>query len=270
MKKVSYVEEYVEILARVFGDKSIFLRSFGGEIKTFVEKEDFNEPLILNLNGPVIVGDIVENVGFEVSVEDQRFVSNVGVDEKPLDIKDMTISDLTYDMAMEELGYEAENWVRRYDYIVSKKLSDNASEKIRGELNEYGIEELFIEARDKFDGNRVSKNVEQVAYVTPEICNLLVRSGLATADGSATLNYDAGKIYTFKGFEIVRVRQSFFQAEENVYFVADGVGVSGLVVPHTEINRAKEFIGFVITSLGILGNHIPSKNKKAILKAVMK
>ena len=58
-----------------------------------------------------------------------------------------------------------------------------------------------------------------------------------------------------------------FQKDEQIYFVADGVGVAGVGVQISRAMDSEDFAGIAIQSAGKYGKYIPAANQKAVVKA---
>lgn len=278
-----YVENYVGILPGIFDKKSVFLRSFGGELQTIVGAEAMEDFLKLKISDTDVViqeYSTDENVGFGTGTGDtnrfgpRKHIKSTNL-QVPFDtplaihegIDNLTVSDLPDEVVAERLALHALAWADRYDAVMGKELSDNASVTLTGELSESGVTKLFAEARKTFVNNSVSKNIGWVAYVTADVFNFLVDSQLATTNKNSSVNVDAQTLYSFKGFILSEIMDENFQEGEQAYFVADGVGVAGIGIPSTRTMDSEDFFGVVLQAAGKLGKYIPVKNKKAIVKA---
>lgn len=271
------------MMQNIFGNKSAFLRAFGGEIQIIQGAEADENFLHLKISDTDVVIQAYntgENVGFGTGTSNSnRFgprkeVKSIDLQvpfDTPLSIHEgidsFTVNDIPDQVVAERLALHAVAWAENYDAVMSKTLSESASETLTGELTEEGVTSMFAEARKKFVNNKVSKNIPWVAYVTADVYNFLIDSKLATTDKRSSANIDEQSMYKFKGFILEEVVDDKFQPGENTYFAADGVGVAGLGIPVARTIDSEEFAGVALQGAGKLGKYIPEKNKKAILKA---
>lgn len=280
-----YTKNYAGMLQDIFESKSVFLRAFGGEIQTIQGAEADENFLHLKISDTdVVIQDYStdEDVAFgEGTGTSNRFgprkeVKSVDLQvpfDTPLAIHEgidsFTVNDIPDQVVAERLALHAVAWAENYDAVMSKTLSENASETLTGELTEDGVTNMFAKARKTFVNNKVSRNIPWVAYVTADIYNFLIDSDLAKADKRSSANIDEQSMYKFKGFILEELPDDKFQEGEDAYFVADGVGVAGLGIPVARTIDSESFAGVAIQGAGKLGKYIPDKNKKAILKAVL-
>ena len=183
-------------------------------------------------------------------------------------IDNFTVNDIPEQVVAERLALHAVAWAENYDGVMSAAISTSASETLtETELSETGVTNAFAEAHKKFVNNKVSNAVAWVAYVTADVYNFLIDSKLATTAKNSSANVDEQSLYKFKGFELAELPDAKFQTGDNVYFVADGVGVAGVAIPVARTMDSEDFAGVALQAAGKLGKYIPDKNKKAILKA---
>lgn len=280
-----YTKNYAGMLQNIFVSKSAFLRAFGGEIQTIQGAEADSNFLNLKISDTdVVIQDYNtgENVGFGTGTGNtNRFgtrkeVKSVDLQvpfDTPLAIHEgidsYTVNDIPEQVVAERLALHAVAWAENYDAVMSAELSTAASETLTGDLTGEGVTNLFAEARKIFVNNKVSNSVAWVAYVNADVYNFLVDTGLATTDKNSSVNIDEQTMYKFKGFVLVELPDDKFQEGEQVYFVADGVGVAGLGIPVARTMDSEDFAGVALQGAGKLGKYIPVKNKKAILKATL-
>ena len=280
-----YTKNYAGMLKDIFASKSAFLRAFGGSIQTIQGAEADSNFLNLKISDTdVVIQDYNtgENVGFGTGTGNtNRFgprkeVKSVDLQvpfDTPLAIHEgidsYTVNDIPEQVVAERLALHAVAWAEEYDGIMSKEISDNADDTLTGDLTSEGVTGLFAEARKIFVNNKVSNSVAWVAYVNADVYNYLVDTGLATTDKNSSVNIDEQTMYKFKGFVLVELPDDKFQTGEQVYFVADGVGVAGLGIPVARTMDSEDFAGVALQGAGKLGKYIPVKNKKAILKATL-
>lgn len=279
-----YTKQYAGMLPELFAKKSAFLRAFGGTIQTlqgaeadanFLNLKTTDTDVVIqaySTGAAVAFGAGTGNTNrFGVRKEVKSTDTQVPFDT-PLAIHEgidnFTVNDIPEQVVAERLALHAVAWAERYDGIMSALLSTSASATLtETRLSEGGVTNAFAEARKKFVNNGVSNSIAWVAYVTADVYNFLIDSKLATTEKNSSANVDDQTLYKFKGFELVELPDDKFQTGDNVYFVADGVGVAGVAIPVARTMDSEDFAGVALQAAGKLGKYIPDKNKKAILKA---
>lgn len=279
-----YTKQYAGMLPELFAKKSAFLRAFGGTIQTIQGAEAKSDFLDLKTTDTDVViqaysTDAATAFGagtgstnrFGVRKEVKSTDTQVPFDT-PLAIHEgidnFTVNDIPEQIVAERLALHAVAWAENYDGVMSAAISTSASETLtETELSETGVTNAFAEAHKIFVNNGVSNAVAWVAYVTADVYNFLVDSKLATTAKNSSANVDEQSLYKFKGFELAELPDAKFQTGDNVYFVADGVGVAGVAIPVARTMDSEDFAGVALQAAGKLGKYIPEKNKKAILKA---
>ena len=279
-----YTKQYAGMLPELFAKKSAFLRAFGGTIQTIQGAEAKSDFLDLKTTDTDVViqaystdAAVAFRAGtgntnrFGVRKEVKSTDTQVPFDT-PLSIHEgidsFTVNDIPEQVVAERLALHAVAWAEHYDGIMSALLSTSASATLtETRLSEDGVTNAFAEARKKFVNNGVSNSIAWVAYVTADVYNFLIDSKLATTAKNSSANVDEQSLYKFKGFELVELPDAKFQTGDNVYFVADGVGVAGVAIPVARTMDSEDFAGVALQAAGKLGKYIPDKNKKAILKA---
>lgn len=279
-----YTKQYAGMLPELFAKKSAFLRAFGGTIQTIQGAEAKSDFLDLKTTDTDVViqaysTDAATAFGagtgstnrFGVRNEVKSTDTQVPFDT-PLSIHEgidnFTVNDIPEQIVAERLALHAVAWAENYDGVMSAAISTSASETLtETELSETGVTNAFAEAHKIFVNNGVSNSVAWVAYVTADVYNFLVDSKLATTAKNSSANVDEQSLYKFKGFELAELPDAKFQTGDNVYFVADGVGVAGVAIPVARTMDSEDFAGVALQAAGKLGKYIPDKNKKAILKA---
>ena len=279
-----YTKQYAGMLPELFAKKSAFLRAFGGTIQTLQGAEaDANFLNLKTTDTDVVIQAYSTGaaVAFGAGTGNtNRFGSRKEVKstdtqvpfDTPLSIHEgidsFTVNDIPEQVVAERLALHAVAWAEHYDGVMSALLSTSASATLtETELSETGVTKAFAEAHKKFVNNNVSNAVAWVAYVTADVYNFLIDSKLATTAKNSSANVDEQSLYKFKGFELVELPDAKFQTGDNVYFVADGVGVAGVAIPVARTMDSEDFAGVALQAAGKLGKYIPDKNKKAILKA---
>lgn len=280
-----YTKEFAGELPGIFESNSAFLRAFGGNLQTIVGVEADDNFLHLKVSDTdVVIQDYSTdaNVAFGTGTgSTNRFGERKEVKSKDEEVKfdtplaihegidNFTVNDIPDQVIAERTALHSVAWANHYDTKMSETISTSADEALEGELTEADAIRVFSEARKKFVNNKVSANVTKVAYVTADVFNLLVDSDLAKTDKNSSVNIDAQTMYAFKGFVLEELPDDKFQGEENVYFVADNVGVAGIGIPVVRAIDSEDFAGVALQGAGKLGKFIPDKNKKAILKATL-
>ena len=279
-----YTKQYAGMLPELFAKKSAFLRAFGGTIQTlqgaeadanFLNLKTTDTDVVIqaySTGAAVAFGAGTGNTNrFGARKEVKSTDTQVPFDT-PLSIHEgidsFTVNDIPEQVVAERLALHAVAWAEHYDGIMSALLSTSASATLtETRLSEDGVTNAFAEAHKKFVNNGVSNSIAWVAYVTADVYNFLIDSKLATTAKKSGANVDEQTLYKFKGFELVELPDSKFQTGDNVYFVADGVGVAGVAIPVARAMDSEDFAGVALQAAGKLGKYIPEKNKKAILKA---
>lgn len=279
-----YTKQYAGMLPELFAKKSAFLRAFGGTIQTlqgaeadanFLNLKTTDTDVVIqaySTGAAVAFGAGTGNTNrFGARKEVKSTDTQVPFDT-PLSIHEgidsFTVNDIPEQVVAERLALHAVAWAEHYDGIMSALLSTSASATLtETRLSEDGVTNAFAEARKKFVNNGVSNSIAWVAYVTADVYNFLIDSKLATTAKNSSANVDEQSLYKFKGFELAELPDAKFQTGDNVYFVADGVGVAGVAIPVARTMDSEDFAGVALQAAGKLGKYIPDKNKKAILKA---
>lgn len=278
-----YTKEYAGMLQDIFEKKAYFMRAFGGALQTkdgVKDNENFLELKTSDTDVVIQTYSTDANVGFGTGTGNttrfgaRKEIKSVDTQvpyEAPMTIHegidDFTVNDIPSQVVAERLALHAVAWAEYADNLMGKALSDQASETLTGELTEAGVTALFAEAHKKFVNNKVSQSVAHVAYVTADVYNFLIDSGLATTGKQSSVNIDNQTMFKFKGFILVELPDDKFQTGEQALFVADNVGVAGIGVQVTRALDSEDFAGVALQGAGKYGKFIPAKNKKAILKA---
>lgn len=280
-----YTTQYAGIVPSIFEAKSAYLRVFGGAIQTIQGAEADEDFLKLKISDTDVViqeystdpdvafgdgtgnsnrfGPRKEVKSIDATVEfDQPLAIHEGIDK-------FTVNDIPDEVVAERLALHAVAWAERYDEVMLDTISENANRTLTGELSEDGVTDVFVEARKHFVNNKVSKNINWVAFVTPDVYNFLIDSDLATTAKNSSANVDTQTLYQFKGFILEELSDDKFKEGEQIYFAAENVGVAGLGIPVTRAIDSEDFAGVALQGAGKLGKYIPEKNRVAILKATL-
>lgn len=280
-----YTKQYAGMLPDIFEVKSHFLRTFGGRLQVvdgIKETDVFMELKVSDAD--VVIQDYSTdpNVAFGSGTgNSSRFgprheIKSVNEQveyDAPLaiheGIDDFTVNDIPDQVVAERLAKHAEAWTEHLNGVFSETISASASETLTGELTAEGVTKVFNEARSKFTNNKISKTIGRTAYVTSEVYNLLVDSGLTTTAKRSSANVDSGEIERFKGFVLEELADEYFQTGENIYFVADNVGVAGIGINVARAMDSEDFAGVALQGAAKYAKYIPEKNRAAILKATL-
>ena len=278
-----YTKQYSGMVPDLFESRTHFLRSFGGTVQVHADAEYNDKFLTLkttdtdvtiqayNTDADVAFGTGTGNSNRFGPRHEVKSVDTTVEWETPLAIHDgidrFTVNDIPEQVVAERLALHGAAWAEHVDGLLGKALSDNASETLAGELTEEGVVQAFADARKAFVNNKVSRNIAWVAYVNTDVFNLLVDSKLATTAKNSSANIDNQTLYAFKGFLLQEIQDDAFQEGEQIYFAADGVGVVGIGIEVTRVLDSEDFNGVALQGAGKYGKYIPTKNKKAILKA---
>lgn len=280
-----YTTQYAGIVPSIFKAKSAYLRVFGGAIQTIQGAEADEDFLKLKISDTDVViqeystdpevafgagtgnsnrfGPRKEVKSIDATVEfDQPLAIHEGIDK-------FTVNDIPDQVVAERLALHAVAWAERYDEVMLDTISQYANRTLTGELSEDGVTDVFVEARKHFVNNKVSKNINWVAFVTPDVYNFLIDSKLATTAKNSSANVDTQTLYQFKGFILEELSDDKFKEGEQIYFAAENVGVAGLGIPVTRAIDSEDFAGVALQGAGKLGKYIPEKNRVAILKATL-
>lgn len=278
-----YNMQFVKTVADIFETRQHFFRTFGGSLQTAAGAEYDKDFLKLKISDTdVVIQDYSTdpNVAFESGTDNSsRFGprheikstdATVGYD-KPLSlhegIDNYTVNDNASQVLAERTGLHAIEWIEQLNVYMSKLLSKNAGKTLTTSLTEDAVTNLFYEARKEFVNIKVAKNITWMAYVTPELYNLLIDSKLATTAKNSSANIDNQEIYKFKGFVLEELPEEYFQKGDVAIFVPDNIGVVGIGLQTYRILDATDFYGVTIQGAGQTASYIPEKNKKAIIKA---
>ena len=277
-----WTTQYAGMLPDLFEKKSFFLRAFGG-LQTIAGAEADENFLRLKVSDTDVVINSYStgaNVGFGTGTgESTRFgnrkeIKSVDVQipfDSPLAIHEgidhFTVNDLPPQVLAERLALHGVAWAEEYDDVMSATISTNADKTYLEPISEAGVTKIFADAHKHFVNEGVSRTIPWVAYVNTDVYDVLVDSGLASTAKNADVNVSQQTLYHFKGFVLLEVPDAKFQTDEIAYFVADNVGVAGVAIPVARTIDSEDFAGVAIQAAGKLGKYIPTKNKKAILKA---
>lgn len=271
-----YTSQFRSMLPALFKAKSYFTQSFGSlEVLDGIRNNDKAFSLKTS-DMDVVLNDYDKTKKInEGRLGEMKEVVSVNVDvtydatksiNEGLDIE--TINDDLDQVAAERMEKQAQAIALSVDKNIGAKIAAAAGKTITGELTEKGVTDAFNDARKTFKNNEVAEDVILRAFVTSDVYNLLVDSGLAKTDKNSSVDIDNGTIYKFKGFVLVETPDSRFATTDNAYFVADGVGKPFLGFNrYRALDDVADFFGVALQSIVKYGAYVPDANKKAIVKA---
>lgn len=278
-----YTSQYAGLLQNVFKVKQHFLNTFGGNLQVkdgITNSDEFMKLKVSDTDVVIQKYDVGEDVAFGTGTGstnrfgDRKEIKSVDKTveyEAPLAIHEgvdnMTVNDNADQVIQERAGLHAEAWTEELNKLLSKAISDNASETLTGVMKEDDIVKVFNDAHKKFINNKVSNDIPWTAYVNADVYSIIIDSKLATTAKHSGADVDRQEILKFKGFNIVELADEYFQKDEQIYFAADNVGVAGVGIEIYRVLDSEDFAGVAIQSAAKYGKYIPDKNKKAILKA---
>lgn len=278
-----YTSQYAGLLQNVFKVKQHFLNTFGGNLQVkdgITNSDEFMKLKVSDTDVVIQKYDVGENVAFGTGTGstnrfgDRKEIKSVDATveyEAPLatheGVDNMTVNDNADQVIQERAGLHAEAWTEELNKLLSKAISDNASETLTGVMKEDDIVKVFNDAHKKFINNKVSNDIPWTAYVNADVYSIIIDSKLATTAKHSGADVDRQEILKFKGFNIVELADEYFQKDEQIYFAADNVGVAGVGIEIYRVLDSEDFAGVAIQSAAKYGKYIPDKNKKAILKA---
>lgn len=277
-----YDKQFKQVLPKIYEVNQQFLNAFGGtiQVKDGVSNSDFLTLKTTDTDVVIQKYDTSENVGFGTGTGkssrfgDRKEIKSVDKTvkyEEPLAIHEgidnFTVNDIPEQVIAERAILHAEKWTEHISSLLSKTISENASHTLKAELTEDGVVNAFTVARKTMLNYKVSKNITKRAYVTTDVYNLIVESKLATTSKQSGANIDNQEILKFKGFIVEEIADEYFQKDDNIYFVADNVGVVGVGIEVYRVLDSEDFYGVAIQGAAKYGKYIPEDNKKAIIKA---
>lgn len=278
----TFDKQFKETLPKIYEVNQQFLNAFGGtvQVKDGVADKDFLTLKTTDTDVVIQKYDTGADVGFGSGTgKSSRFGNRKEIKsvdktipyEAPLAIHEgidnFTVNDIPEQVIAERAVLHAEAWTEKISALLSKAISTNASHTLKAELTEDGVINAFTVARKTMLNYKVNKNLTKRAYVTADVYNLIIESKLAVTSKNSVANIDEQSILKFKGFVIEEVPDEYFQEGDNIYFVADNVGVVGVGVEVYRAIDSEDFYGVAIQSAAKYGKYIPEQNKKAIIKA---
>ena len=280
-----YTKQFAGLLPDIYSVENHFARTFGGTLQVVDGVSDSDNFISVKTSDSDVViqeYDTGANVAFGTGTGNssrfgpRREIKSIDKQiayEAPLSIHEgvdnVTVNDVPAQVIAERLEEQGKAWTEHLNGVLAKKLSDNASETLDGELTKEGVSQVFAEARELFVNNKVSRTLNKVAYVNAKVYNLLLEHNLTTTAKNSTTNIDSGEVRRFKGFELVEIADEYFEGDENIYFTVDNVGQLGVGIQMTRTIDAEDFYGVAIQSLAKYGVYLPEKNYNAVLKATL-
>lgn len=191
-----YTSQYAGLLQNVFKVKQHFLNTFGGNLQVkdgITNSDEFMKLKVSDTDVVIQKYDVGENVAFGTGTGstnrfgDRKEIKSVDKTveyEAPLAIHEgvdnMTVNDNADQVIQERAGLHAEAWTEELNKLLSKAISDNASETLTGVMKEDDIVKVFNDAHKKFINNKVSNDIPWTAYVNADVYSIIIDSKLAT------------------------------------------------------------------------------------------
>lgn len=279
-----YTKQFARMLPDLFESKAKFYRAFGGNLQTITGAEAESNFLNLKISDTDVV---IQNylTGGDVGMGDfsdgsNRFGDRYEVKstditvpyDTPLAIHEgidhFTVNDMPNQVVAERLALHGVAWAEKYDKTLSTYIVAQAGKEYDDVVKSAdGLAKLFSDAYQLTVNNGVSQSIRWVAYVDPEVYDMLIESKLASILKGADVDIGAQALYAFKGFILEPVPTARFVDGYIAYFLPDNVGVAGVAIPVARTLDSEAFAGVAIQAAGKLGKYIPTKNKDAIIVA---
>lgn len=279
-----YTKQFARMLPDLFESKAKFYRAFGGNLQTITGAEAESNFLNLKISdtdvviqnyltgGDVGMGDFSDGSNrFGDRYEVKSTDTTVAYDT-PLAIHEgvdhFTVNDMPNQVVAERLALHGVAWAEKYDKTLSTYIVAQAGKEYDDVVKSAdGLAKLFSDAYQLTVNKGVSQSIRWVAYVDPEVYDMLIESKLASILKGADVDIGAQALYAFKGFILEPVPTAKFVDDYIAYFLPDNVGVAGVAIPVARTLDSEAFAGVAIQAAGKLGKYIPTKNKDAIIVA---
>ena len=280
-----YTKQLVRVLPSIFSVHNHFTRTFGGTLQVrdgVADSDTFLSLKTIDADTVIQEYDTGANVAFGSGTgnssrfgprQEIKAVDTQVPYESPLAIHEgvdnVTVNDIADTVVAERLEKASIAWTEHLNGRFSEVLSEGASETLNGDLTVDGVSKVFADARKILLNNKVNKTLTRVAYVSADVYNLLLESGLTTTAKNSSANIDEGEIRKFKGFVLEELADEYFQEDENIYFAVDNVAIAGVGISMTRAIDSEDFYGVAIQGVAKYGIYLPEQNKNAVLKAVL-
>lgn len=280
-----YSKQFKEMLPTITANESSFIKAFGGRLAVLDGVRDNETAMTIKVSDTSVTVQTYstdENVAFETGTSNSnRFGPRREIKSTELEVpyKDpiaihegidgFTVNDIADQVVAERMKLIGQEVAEEINGYLSVEISNNASDTITGQLDEAGVVAAFDQASKTFTNNKIKKRLKRIAYVAPDVYNLLVNSGLATTGKNSTVSINENGLYRFKGFDIVETPDTDFQTGENIYFVVENVGIVGVGIEVFRAIDSEDFHGTAIQFAGKYATYVADPNKVGILKATL-
>lgn len=271
-----YTKQFVETLPVLYKAKSHFINSFNGldVLDGITHSETAFSVKVSDMD--VVVNDYDTDIAIDAGrLGEMKEIISTNVDvpyeatkaiNEGLDM--VTINDDIDAVVAERMEKQEQAIVKLIDNSIGKALSEGAGLTLTGDLDEAGVIKTFNDANDHFTDNEIDDEAVKRAYVTSEVYNFLVDSGLASAGKGSSVNMDTNTLFMFKDFVLAKTPAGRFNGTDNVLFVVDNIGKAFAGInEYRALDEHPEFFGTALQALVKFGSYIPKVNGNAIVKA---
>ena len=271
-----YTSQFVKIIPSIFENKTHFLRAFGGTVQTVDGIRNTDEFMTIKVSDAEAViqeystdANVAFGTGTGSSSRFGEMKEIISVDktlpyDAPLAINEgvdyATVNDVPEQVVAERLEKQAEAWATHVDEQLATLIAETSDiEKGTGD-----VKTLFANARKHFVNNKVNRLNEWVAYVTPDVYNALLESGLMTSAKNSATNIDEGEVKKAYGFIVEEVDEVLMEKTgADAVFLPANFGVVGLGINVSRTLESADFAGVAIQSMAKYGKYVPENNVKA-------
>ena len=271
-----YTSQFVKIIPSIFKNNTHFLRAFGGTVQTVDGIRNTDEFMTIKVSDAEAViqeystdANVAFGTGTGSSSRFGPMKEIISVDKSlpydaPLAINEgvdyTTVNDVPEQVVAERLEKQAEAWATHVDEQLATLIASTSGiEKGTGD-----VKTLFANARKHFVNNKVNRLNEWVAYVTPDVYNALLESGLLTTAKNSATNIDEGEVKKTYGFIVEEVDEVLMtKTGADAVFLPANFGVVGLGVNVSRTLESADFAGVAIQSMAKYGKYVPENNVKA-------
>lgn len=275
-----YTKQYVNLLGTVFDVKKAFAYALSPIQVLDGVTENATAFTVKTNNTPVVINNYNKgaNVGMGTGTSNSsRFGECTEIIYGNTDVPygydlaihegiDRATVNMGFDTAIaDRLELQSIAQTKRMNTENGKYISANASEtKTLADTSDANITKLFNELSEHFTDNEVDAGLS--AYVTPELYNALVNSGLATTAKNSSANIDGNELYMFKGFKIIPTPSKYFVKGEYAYVLADGIIIPFVGASIARTIETEDFDGVKLQARAKGGSFVTDDNKVAIVK----
>lgn len=284
-----YRPQFVRALSLLFQKRSYFANFFDGGIATQDDIAENDTVFTLKINQQPVVAkryDIDPNKAFGTGTANStRFGDRTEIVYKTVAVpytwdygwhEGIDRATVNMDEATaiaDRIKAQAEFKMSQFNKAHGKFISDNATALTNSTVaganpTQAEVVAAFNEAFELFT------NLEAIgtkrAYVTPEVWNLIVDSGLAVNDAKAAgVNVATNYIYSFKEFILELTPKSVMGgANDLIYFTIDRAAMAFTGVATARTIESEDFDGKAFQGRGRAGEYILDDNKQVVKKLV--